>query len=127
MGRKLTAASASTLALGMALALLAVVWSALRAGSNTALFRLGLDDADAAAGAAQPLVDDEEGRAFVQARALLSGAGTWHAAALKQPHAHDMEGCVVLQRQPFGHSLLAWRLAHVRQVAMHFARSVDGR
>ena len=69
VGRKLTAASASTLTLGMALALLAVVWSALRAGSNTALFRLGLDDAAPADGAAQPLVDDEEGRAFVQARA----------------------------------------------------------
>ena len=70
MGRKLTAASASTLAAGMALALLAVVWSALRAGSNTALFRLGLEDAgEAGGGAAQPLVgDDEEGRAFVQAR-----------------------------------------------------------
>ena len=70
MGRKLTAASASTLAAGMALALLAVVWSALRAGSNTALFRLGLEDqGDSGGGAAQPLVgDDEEGRAFVQAR-----------------------------------------------------------
>lgn len=72
VGHKLTAASASTLALGMALALLAVVWSALRAGSNTALFRLGLEDAgEGAGGAAQPLVgDDEEGRAFVQARPL---------------------------------------------------------
>lgn len=70
MGHKLTAASASTLAAGMALALLAVVWSALRAGSNTALFRLGLEEqGEAAGGAAQPLVgDDEEGRAFVQAR-----------------------------------------------------------
>ena len=72
VGHKLTAASASTLALGMALALLAVVWSALRAGSNTALFRLGLEDGgEAGGGALQPLVgDDEEGRAFVQARAL---------------------------------------------------------
>ncbi len=59
---------------GMALALLSVVWSALRAGSNTALFRLGLGDADAGADggdAARPLVDDEEGRAFVQARTSL--------------------------------------------------------
>ena len=40
LGHKLNAASASTLALGMALALLSVVYSALRAGSNTALFNL---------------------------------------------------------------------------------------
>lgn len=126
MGRKLTAASASTLALGMALALLAVVWSALRAGSNTALFRLGLDDADAVAGAAQPLVDDEEGRAFVQARALLNGSRNMARSGAKQPHAHDMEGCMVLQGQPFCCSLLAWRLAHVLKVAMHFERLVVG-
>ncbi len=65
---------AHVLAPGMALALLSVVWSALRAGSNTALFRLGLGDADAGADggdAARPLVDDEEGRAFVQARTSL--------------------------------------------------------
>ena len=40
LGHKINAASASTLALGMALALLSVVYSAMRAGSNTALFNL---------------------------------------------------------------------------------------
>ena len=40
LGHRITAASASTLALGMGLALLSVVYSALRAGSNTALFNL---------------------------------------------------------------------------------------
>ena len=40
LGHKLNAASASTLATGMGLALLSVVYSALRAGSNTALFNL---------------------------------------------------------------------------------------
>ena len=39
LGQRLNAASATTLAAGMALALVSVVYSALRAGSNTALFR----------------------------------------------------------------------------------------
>lgn len=41
LGRRLNAASASTLAAGMFLTLLSVVYSALRAGSNTALFSFG--------------------------------------------------------------------------------------
>jgi len=41
LGNRLDAASASTLAAGMFLALLSVVYSALRAGSNTALFAFG--------------------------------------------------------------------------------------
>lgn len=64
LGHRLNAASASTLALGMGLALLSVVYSALRAGSNTALFNLGVslglaDEADADGGD-QPLLDQEE-------------------------------------------------------------------
>ena len=43
LGHRLNAASASTLAAGMALTLLSVVYSALRAGSNTQLFSFGLD------------------------------------------------------------------------------------
>lgn len=41
LGSRLNAASASTLAAGMFLALLSVVYSAMRAGSNTALFGFG--------------------------------------------------------------------------------------
>lgn len=41
LGHRLNAASASTLAAGMLLTLLSVVYSALRAGSNTALFGFG--------------------------------------------------------------------------------------
>ena len=61
LGHKLNAASASTLALGMGLALLSVVYSALRAGSNTALFNLGvsLGLADEA-GEVEPLLKGED-------------------------------------------------------------------
>ena len=48
---------------GMLLALVSVVYSALRAGSNTALFRFTSDEADAAD---QPLLDDETGRNYVK-------------------------------------------------------------
>lgn len=63
LGHRLNAASASTLATGMALALLSVVYSALRAGSNTALFNLGVSlgvaDSEDAEGD-QPLLDAGE-------------------------------------------------------------------
>lgn len=48
---------------GMLLALISVVYSALRAGSNTALFRFASAEADAAD---QPLLDDETGRNYVK-------------------------------------------------------------
>ena len=47
----------------MLLALVSVVYSALRAGSNTALFRFASGEADAAD---QPLLDDETGRNYVK-------------------------------------------------------------
>lgn len=47
----------------MLLALVSVVYSALRAGSNTALFRFSSDDGDAAD---QPLLDDDTGRNYVK-------------------------------------------------------------
>lgn len=50
----------------MLLALVSVVYSALRAGSNTALFRFASGEADAAD---QPLLDDETGRNYVKVRA----------------------------------------------------------
>jgi hypothetical protein len=52
----------------MLLALISVVYSALRAGSNTALFRF---TADAAEPADQPLLDDDHGRDYVKVRATL--------------------------------------------------------
>jgi serine incorporator 1/3 len=55
LGHKLNAASASTLAIGMGLTLLAVVYSALRAGSNTELFGFGSEDGDASE---QPLMEE---------------------------------------------------------------------
>jgi len=50
---------------GMLLALVSVVYSALRAGSNTALFRFTSDEAVAAD---QPLLDDETGRNYVKVK-----------------------------------------------------------
>jgi hypothetical protein len=61
LGKQLSAASGSTLALGMAVALASVVWSALRVGSNTETFLSG-GSAEGTAG--QPLLerhDEEEG------------------------------------------------------------------
>ena len=49
----------------MLLALVSVVYSALRAGSNTALFRFTSDEAVAAD---QPLLDDETGRNYVKVK-----------------------------------------------------------
>ena len=76
LGQRLNAASATTLATGMALALVSVVYSALRAGSNTALFRLGAprdDDVAAVGPAEQPLLDDDLGRAYVKVRGSAGG------------------------------------------------------
>ncbi|KAK9823454.1 hypothetical protein WJX72_002870 [[Myrmecia] bisecta] len=60
VGHKYTAASATTLAAGMLLTLLSVVYSALRAGSNTQTFMTsGYSEPDAAP--EQPLLEAEEG------------------------------------------------------------------
>ena len=59
LGKRLTAASGSTLAIGMVITIISVVYSALRAGSNTRTFMTSRD-----AAAEQPLVergDEEEG------------------------------------------------------------------
>lgn len=62
LGERLNAASGSTLALGMAITLASVVWSALRTGSNTDAFLGGYDSGAGASG--QPLLEraasDEE-------------------------------------------------------------------
>jgi hypothetical protein len=60
----LTAASGSTLAIGMIITLVSVVYSALRAGSNTTTFRLtGVPDDEDHDAAGKPLMarDEEEG------------------------------------------------------------------
>ena len=54
---------------GMLLALISVVYSALRAGSNTALFRFASAKADAAD---QPLLDEESGRSYVKVQRCVS-------------------------------------------------------
>ena len=58
LGKRLTAASGSTLAIGMVITIVSVVYSALRAGSNTQTFSRGVQGASE-----QPLVgvDEEEG------------------------------------------------------------------
>ena len=61
LGQRLNAASASTLACGMFLTLLSVVYSALRAGSNTALFGFGEDNESEKGESLEPLVRSEEG------------------------------------------------------------------
>lgn len=66
LGQRLNAASATTLATGMLLALVSVVYSALRAGSNTALFRFTVDEEDGSAD--QPLLDDDRGRDYVKVK-----------------------------------------------------------
>ncbi|KAF8059424.1 erkB [Scenedesmus sp. PABB004] len=77
LGQRLNAASGSTLAVGMLVTLLSVVYSALRAGSNTALFLLDdeSDDGDAAGGGGAlgtPLIDAES---VAGGAALPGGAG----------------------------------------------------
>jgi hypothetical protein len=62
LGHRLNAASASTLAMGMALTLLSVVYSALRAGSNTQLFSFGVDNSsDVGDEAMESLIEAGEG------------------------------------------------------------------
>ncbi|CAL5225424.1 g8239 [Coccomyxa viridis] len=70
LGQRINAASATTLATGMLLALISVVYSALRAGSNTALFRFASAEADAAD---QPLLDEETGRSYVKDEGTSAG------------------------------------------------------
>lgn len=73
LGQRLNAASTTTLATGMLLTLVSVVYSALRAGSNTALFRLtSYQDAGPVE---QPLLDDDKGRAYVS----VGAASLWPA------------------------------------------------
>eukprot|EP00879_Flechtneria_rotunda_P003797 GHRR01004037.1.p1 GENE.GHRR01004037.1~~GHRR01004037.1.p1 ORF type:complete len:455 (+),score=144.85 GHRR01004037.1:317-1681(+) len=59
LGHRLNAASGSTLVIGMLVTLLSVVYSALRAGSNTALFMLEDDDEGDATNMGMPLIDAE--------------------------------------------------------------------
>lgn len=92
LAARVNAASGGTLAAGMALTLLSVVYSALRAGSNTQLFTLADDDDDAvggSAGVAQPLLDAEgaagDGAAAPGAvSATRVAPGTAAAAALDE-------------------------------------------
>ncbi|KAK9835016.1 hypothetical protein WJX81_004736 [Elliptochloris bilobata] len=131
VGRKLTAASASTLVAGMALALLAVVWSALRAGSNTALFRLGLDEAGAvggAGGASQPLVDDEEGRAFVQEEgtsAGLDGAARMTRGARTANEASAAELAPVTYNYAFFHLIFALASTYIAMLMTGWGTGAD--
>lgn len=60
LGNRLDAASASTLAAGMFLALLSVVYSALRAGSNTALFGFGEASGSESGEAMESLMEAQE-------------------------------------------------------------------
>ena len=61
LGSRLNAASASTLAAGMFLTLLSVVYSALRAGSNTQLFSFGESAASETGEAMESLIEAGEG------------------------------------------------------------------
>ena len=61
LGNRLDAASASTLAAGMFLALLSVVYSAMRAGSNTALFGFGEASGSESGEAMESLMEAQEG------------------------------------------------------------------
>lgn len=55
LAQRLTAASGSTLALGMVVTLASVVYAAFRAGSNTSLFMLdGSEDGEGGAGQVSP-------------------------------------------------------------------------
>lgn len=59
LGNRLDAASASTLAAGMFLTLLSVVYSALRAGSNTALFGFGESSGSESGEAMESLLESQ--------------------------------------------------------------------
>lgn len=101
LGRRLNAASGSTLALGMAVTLASVVWSALRVGSNTDTF-LGAGGSDVAVEAGRPLLarveagEDEEtsagldGDAPKQQPAMSAGvAGRGAAMADYEPVTYN--------------------------------------
>ena len=92
LGARLDAASGAALAAGMVLALLSVVYSALRAGSNTQLFTLADDDDDdeddamaGGASAAEPLLDAAD-VAGASAAAAPGGVAASRSTA-KQPGA----------------------------------------
>ena len=73
IGEHITTASGSTLVLTMLCTLAAVVWSALRAGSNTALFSTSADTSEAAIPTGEPLLDrsgDDEESAGGEDRAM---------------------------------------------------------
>eukprot|EP00877_Chromochloris_zofingiensis_P007278 jgi/Chrzof1/2803/UNPLg00717.t1 len=92
LGRRLNAASGSTLVIGMLVTLLSVVYSALRAGSNTNLFMIGDDDDEAGLSpAAQPLLDAES--------APLTSAGLDGAPAPEISSSADAPGAVTASRQ----------------------------
>lgn len=87
LGKRINAASGSTLAIGMFVTLLSVVYSAFRAGSNTKLFTL--DDDEDIAHAAQPLLAKDEEAALTSAG--LDGEGTSPETQLmKEPEKKAM-------------------------------------
>lgn len=96
LGRRLSAASGSTLALGMAVTLASVVWSALRTGSNTEAFLGGLASSSAATEQLLLARDEEEGtsagldgQAPRQQPAMSSGAGLSAAVADFEPVTYN--------------------------------------
>lgn len=83
LGHRLNAASGSTLVVGMLVTLLSVVYSALRAGSNTNLFMIGDDDGG----------DSEAGRPLLEAAGPTdTSAGLDGAAAPDTVQASRAEG-----------------------------------
>ncbi len=76
LGHRLNAASGSTLVIGMLVTLLSVVYSALRAGSNSGLFSLEDENGDDT-GIEQPLLDAEA----ADTSAGLDGVGATAATA----------------------------------------------
>ena len=85
LGNRLDAASASTLAAGMFLALLSVVYSALRAGSNTALLGFGETSGSESGEAMESLMEAQEGE--------LTSAGTdGEAGPQRSPGGGEMLG-----------------------------------
>jgi hypothetical protein len=98
LGHRLSAASGSTLALGMAVTLASVVWSALRTGSNTEAF---LGGGGGSSGAEQPLLarqgDEEEGtsagldgEAPRQQPGMSAGAGKGAAMQDFEPVSYNL-------------------------------------
>lgn len=76
LGHRLNAASGSTLVVGMLVTLLSVVYSALRAGSNTNLFMLDGEDDEGASDTevGRPLLDASEVAGAADTSAGLDGA-----------------------------------------------------